>query len=347
MITTVKSLLDRIKEYCRSGSIALIGIMLFCITFTLFGSDFVRLVHASFGSWGDTSLINACVDGRGKPTVVGAGGSCNSDETQTTWLKDVDAGTGLSISRSSSGVTLSLSSDTNAAWMPANETWTYSSADGPTFTATVSGDVNSRYTPGMRIKLTQSAITKYFLLTAVSYASGTSTLTMYGGTDYTLANVSISNQYYSLAKAPQGFPLNPTKWTERVTSTNDAVQSSPSTGTWYNNDTSLNLTVPIGVWNFRYMVHLYYSGTPSSSDVFNMTASTANNSQTDADLTSTYEDNVAQTGRMLLSKQKTLNVTSKTTYYINTSLNFGSASGMGIAGDRNSTNVVEAVSAYL
>ncbi|MGH7203876.1 MAG: hypothetical protein ACREHC_05525 [Candidatus Levyibacteriota bacterium] len=233
-------------------------------------------------------------------------------------------------------------------WVPASgEIWTYASADAPTHTFTVSGDQTGKYSPGMRVRLSQSSTTKYFLITGVSYSSPNTTITLYGGTGYTLANSTISSPFYSTNKAPQGFPLDPTKWTERVVSTTDSLQSSPTTGSWYNNDSALNLTLPIGAWNYKYMVHMYYSGAGAGSNVFETTASTGNNSETDADLTSTYEENVALTGRTLLSKSKTIVITSKTTYYINTSKNAGSVSSLGIAGDRDSNNVVEAVSSYL
>jgi len=72
-------------------------------------------------------------------------------------------------------------------WRAAGETWTYASADDPTFTFTISGDKTSKYSPGMRIKLTQTTV-KYFIITAVSYSAPNTTVTVYGGTDYDLVN---------------------------------------------------------------------------------------------------------------------------------------------------------------
>jgi hypothetical protein len=71
-------------------------------------------VLASFGSWGDNSLIHACKDQQGKVTIVGSSDSCAPNETQVTWLKDVDAGSGLSINRTSSGAVLSLAGSSQA-----------------------------------------------------------------------------------------------------------------------------------------------------------------------------------------------------------------------------------------
>ena len=93
-------------------------------------------------------------------------------------------------------------------WTPALETWTYASADDPTYTFTISGDLTDKYSAGMRIKLTQTTA-KYFIITKVAYSSPNTTITVYGGTDYDLANATITNPYYSVVKAPQGFPLDP------------------------------------------------------------------------------------------------------------------------------------------
>lgn len=85
-------------------------------------------------------------------------------------------------------------------WVDASETWTYSSADGPTGVFTVAADVTGKYSPGMRVKLTQTTV-KYFIITAVStFTGGNTTITVYGGTDYTLANAAISANYYSTAR---------------------------------------------------------------------------------------------------------------------------------------------------
>ncbi len=77
-------------------------------------ANFTSVVRASFGTWGDTSLINACQDSRGRVILVAPGTSCNTSETQVAWLKDVDAGSGLNISRNSTGATLSVGTLTNA-----------------------------------------------------------------------------------------------------------------------------------------------------------------------------------------------------------------------------------------
>lgn len=94
-----------------------------------------------------------------------------------------------------------LDSYTSTGWIDANETWTYASAT----TFTVSGDVTSKYGVGDKIELTQTTA-KYFYIIAISYSSPTTTVTVTGGTDYTLANATITSPYFSKAANPQGFP---------------------------------------------------------------------------------------------------------------------------------------------
>lgn len=87
-------------------------------------------------------------------------------------------------------------------WQDPGETWTYASAT----TFTVSGDVTNKYAVGDKIKLTQTTV-KYFYITAVSYGSPNTTITVNGGDSYTLANAAITANYYSKDDSPVGFPL--------------------------------------------------------------------------------------------------------------------------------------------
>jgi len=132
-------------------------------------------------------------------------------------------------------------------WIHADEIWTYASADSPTFAFTVNGDVTSKYCVGMRLKLTQTTV-KYFIITKISYSSPNTTITIFGGTDYTLANAAISNNYFSAAKAPIGFPLNIDKWTYSA-SISDFTQNNPAANTVYN---AGSIAVPIGAWTIKY-----------------------------------------------------------------------------------------------
>lgn len=86
-------------------------------------------------------------------------------------------------------------------WIAVPDTWTYVSAT--TFKITGS-DVTAKFPVGTKLKLTQTTA-KYFYVTAASFSSDT-TVTVTGGTDYTLANAAITSPNLSYDATPQGFP---------------------------------------------------------------------------------------------------------------------------------------------
>lgn len=233
-------------------------------------------------------------------------------------------------------------------WVAAGETWTYASADDPTFTFTVAGvDLTGKYQPGQRIKLTQTTA-KYFIITKVAFSTDT-TITIYGGTDYDLANASITSPYWSPVKAPFGFPLDPTKWTVEVADTADRSQATPSGGTWYNLG-SITISIPIGVWRVSYEVIAHTANTGSATAVNQyFTLSTANNSQSDTGFSSivfTADANAA--GKQIIAgthREKVLALTSKTSYYLN-AMTDATATAIHFRGDLGTT-FVRAVCAYL
>ena len=96
-----------------------------------------------------------------------------------------------------------FSGDALDGWIYDTDTWSYVS----TTSFKVSGkDVRYRFPKGTKIKLVQSGSTKYFYVTAANFSTDT-TVTITGGSDYTLASATISGQAYSYAAAPQNFPL--------------------------------------------------------------------------------------------------------------------------------------------
>jgi hypothetical protein len=233
-------------------------------------------------------------------------------------------------------------------WIPAGETWTYAGADDPTFTFKVSADVTGKYSAGMKIKLTQGTV-KYFIITAVStYSGGNTTITVYGGTDYDLANATISNPYYSPVKCPYGFPMSPAKWSVAVNYTSDFSQSPTTGGVWYN-ATSIN--IPVGLYNVSYSIPLGTSLNGLSS-ICKATLSTANNSESDSYFTSVVRvRNTGVAGGEIIETVKTVRVekvlelSSKTTYYLNAMTDVGA--NISIRGTSYHPAVITAVCAYL
>lgn len=86
-------------------------------------------------------------------------------------------------------------------WTAAGETWTRTAAT----TFTVPTDLTAKYTVGTRLKLTQTTA-KYFVVVGSSFAAGDTTVTVTGGTDYTLAAAAITSPFYSYQENPQGYP---------------------------------------------------------------------------------------------------------------------------------------------
>jgi hypothetical protein len=235
--------------------------------------------------------------------------------------------------------------DTSAlsGWNVLGATLTYSSADAPTFVASTSVDLTGVISVGMKLKLTQTTV-KYFIVTAIS----TTTITLYGGTDYTLANAAITLPYYSVVKAPFGFPMSKGKWTITVTDTNNIQQLTPTQNTWYNIKT---ITLPIGSWSTEVETVLVFTigGTAAYGSCF-MTLSTANNTAGASKLNTgfylwipwTTGQSVGQGAFMA----DNITITEKTVYYLNIQ-----TTDTGVASIRSGANAqgltIKAVCNYL
>lgn len=87
-------------------------------------------------------------------------------------------------------------------WMIGNDTWTYASAT----TFTIAGvDRTARFPVGTKLKLSQTG-TKYFYVVSSAFSTNT-TITVTGGSDYSLANAAITSPFYSYMSSPQGWPV--------------------------------------------------------------------------------------------------------------------------------------------
>lgn len=237
-------------------------------------------------------------------------------------------------------------------WQPIAATLTYSSTDGPTFVVTTGGvDLTASIPLGSRIKLTHAAATKYFLVTAIN----ATTITLYGGTGYTLAATAITAPFFSIAKAPVGFNLDPTVWTETLTDSGNRTQASPVSGTWYNPG-GLFLDVPIGLWQINYSVPLEMIASSDSrlwsQFVFSVGAATGagdfNYYQIagfNYTISSNYQSIFTMQGN---GRGKVVSLGAKTRYYLNANYSgLGTSSSIGFNGTSFSATMVRAVSAFL
>lgn len=87
-------------------------------------------------------------------------------------------------------------------WMKARETWVYNAVNK----FTISGNWTGVYQVGDKLKLTQTTV-KYFRITAISYSSPSTTVTVEAFNLYALANATITDTYFSRIETPLGFPL--------------------------------------------------------------------------------------------------------------------------------------------
>jgi len=233
--------------------------------------------------------------------------------------------------------------DTSAAstdeWIAAGETWTYATAT----TFVITGDKSAKYYPGMRLKLTQTT-PKYFIVVAVGVSTDT-TITVYGGSDYTLDDAAITSPYYSTAKTPAGFPADPAKWTIETTSTSEDSQASPTASTIYNLG-SRSIALPIGKWRVSYSV---LGKAVASALTMDLRAglSTANNSFSEPRYVRVRRFYIATDGQTSLDMaDELISCAAATTYYLNGMTPISSVTSISWLGSTQTT-VIKAVCAYL
>jgi hypothetical protein len=202
-------------------------------------------------------------------------------------------------------------------WLAVDSVWSYSSADSPTFVISANKDLTKIISVGQRIKLTQTT-TKYFIVTAVGvYSGGATLITVYGGTDYNLANAAITDPCYSREKAPFGFPTSPAKWTVTLTDTTFRGKVNPVQNTVYYADLgSMNLSMPIGAWRAKFTAAVWaYNATSGSTGI--IASLSTSTSAVDPNMQFGALLNVATgTGFWGGSVEKLITVTSKTTRYV-------------------------------
>ncbi len=238
-------------------------------------------------------------------------------------------------------------------WTPYRTvTPTSGTLDSPSFELVFAGvDLTTVFSVGMKIRLTQST-TKYFIITKMSFSTNT-TMTLYGGTDYALVSTGttvVSNFSVSRSRCPVGFPMDPQKWTETLTDTTSRSQSSPTQNTWYNLG-SLSKVIPIGVWRVSYHVSFYSGKNNTDLNRGRVTLSTANNTESDNNFTANTQIQALGTADTLaisvqLYREKWINLTSKTTYYLNALHEEASASTLRFDNDV-SPLFIRSVCAYL
>lgn len=236
----------------------------------------------------------------------------------------------------------SFGTDVSTGWVDAaDETWTYVSYSAPNGIFNVTGNVMGKYWPGMKVKFTQSSSVRYGIIVSVgTFAAGVTPITIYTGTDYSLANAAITAQAYSFGKHPYGFPSQASKWTVEATVSTVNSHASPANGTFYNQG-GVSITVPIGIWDLfaEFEVESDLNGSaPIAVDLYGNLSTVAGGTtdasgRTDGILFS--NQNGASVRKMMTIPHKEVVATVATTYYANimVSQSTGSASTVKLKGD--------------
>lgn len=232
-------------------------------------------------------------------------------------------------------------------WNSLSGTFTFSSADAPTFVASTPSDLTGTIPVGARLKVTQTTV-KYFIVTAVS----ATTITLYGGTSFVLANAAISSPAWSPVKVPFAFPIDPAGWTETVTNTSACEKANPTQNVWYG-DTGLtptgpSLSIPIGCWRVLYESPIQGIKAAAAADVY-ATLSTASNTESDTSMTSVVLIATNATSANIINyahRERTLTLAAKATYYLNIKTDATLQTDIFLRGDVAPT-IVRAICAYL
>ena len=123
-----------------------------------------------------------------------------------------------------------------------------------------------------------------------------------------------------MVKAPLGFPLDPEKWEVKVTIVTSTNQANPVAGTWYNIGTN-TINIPIGIWDVYYQAGGVRVAGENETMRLNVTLSTANNSESNAEYTAVLYGGGASSGSYRLGGSLTnsflLDLSTKDTYYFN------------------------------
>lgn len=164
---------------------------------------------------------------------------------------------------------------------------------------------------------------EYFKVTKVgTYSGGVTPVTLFGGTDCNLPNMTLTGAQYSNVDKPFGFPASRSKWTHSSIWKIDAAVSLPSASTWYNASFQ-QVTLPTGDWLSSTQYNLQIVRSSAADAQIWGTLSTANNSETNKDWT-TFADASGLTVHQTMNRQLPLSVTSPTTYYLNIKTDLGS-----------------------
>lgn len=169
-------------------------------------------------------------------------------------------------------------------WVATGESWTFSAWTTATRVGvvTVPSDATTKYTPGMRVRFSQTTGgTKYGIIHAVT----ATTLAIFFPEGTTFVNETITSPVFSALDTPYGFPRDRNMWRLRFASVTGNTANTPAKATWYKPLSTAQLTLGTGKWSLGYRTNPRGAGTSSSWVTQKTTLSTTTNSETLAEST--------------------------------------------------------------
>jgi hypothetical protein len=191
-----------------------------------------------------------------------------------------------------------------------------------------------------------AGLQEYGIIQSVSFSTNTTVVVQVPEGCAIPTSGGVSNVYYSVGRAPYGFVADSARYDVVYISRTGNSQSSPVAGTWYNNfaSGSTQLTIPIGAWRVDWNASLYSSYNSGATDVYG-TLSTGAATESDLDMSIRVSTNGTNGAQQTGGREKSYNLTSATTYYLNIKTG-GTSTAIYTLGDQTFT-IVRAKQAYI
>ena len=213
--------------------------------------------------------------------------------------------------------------------------------------------IRKKYEAGTAQGTSAINVTKNFIISLPpTYSTPNTTITMDGGTDFSLTSGTISNVYFSGSKAPKDFNTNPDKWSVILTDKILHSKAAPSDyTTWHgganawSSGNSIFLAAPVGLRKviMRCVAEAYY---PTHECSMSVTLSNTNNSESYPELTGQvlgYDD--CGMTLTIIPDHEFLFLT-KTTLYLLVRADAGSMNSIYINATSSKT-IIKIINAYL
>lgn len=153
---------------------------------------------------------------------------------------------------------------------------------------------------------------EYGIITKIANVAGTTTMTVFTGTDSNIPNQPLGSTAYSTERAPYGFPAARGKWTVSTIINTSMNIGIAALNTWYAGS-AFSLTVPTGEWDLGYVWYFEVDGSGAAASVGRCAIGTAANP--DYELVSVITNSAANTFYGTnLARDKTVSVATPTTY---------------------------------